>query len=280
VAALILVTAPAQVQLSPFSSVPQYPWLGTGRAPTAQDHVLAQILGMIPAGASVSAEPDLFPQLADRLNAYPYYEPGTRYLVVNIDSFWFTSPMPQPDPPLSWYDQLRENITEEYGVLASGDGGLLYEAGYTGSPQFLIPDTTVIDPSNVTLVNATYVANGTAPLGAYIEPNQTLRYGSLWTGPDFLIPPGGYLLNVYLRNTGTANGALQLSVSIDQGRIVIDKTTVPSSSLSDRWQVLSLNILVGHPAYVSLDGAAFANNPTVQFGGATLYQQEATSLLE
>ena len=268
VIALAIVAAPTQVVFSPFSPGAHYPWLGTGRLPSGQDRVLSQILGMIPARASVSAEPDLFPELADRLNAYRSYEPGTQYLVVNIDSFWFTTPLPAPDPPLIWYNELRENVTGEYGVLASGDGGLLYESGYTGNPQFLIPDQTVVHPSNVTLTNATYFANRSAPLGAYIEPNQTLRFSNLWTGPNFLVLPGRYLVDIYLHNTGLADGELQLTISIDNGRLVVAKTVYSSSYLGNGWHVVTLNVTVIHPAYLSLDGNSLGPPATVLFGGA------------
>jgi uncharacterized membrane protein len=279
VLALAIVAVPTQAMLSPFAPHNNYSWLGTGQTPTAQDRVLEEILGMIPAGASVSAEPDLFPQVADRLNAYPYYQPGTQYLVVNIQSFWFTSPMPPPDPPMVWYDELRQNVSGEYGVLASGDGGLLYERGYTGAPQFLIPDTTDIYPEDVTNLNTTFVPNSTAPFGAYLAPNQTLRDTALWTGPNFLVPPGRYTANIYLRNNGTATGGLQLTVEIDHGHLVVSKTILGSDLPGNGWQAVTVNVTVAHPAYLSINGTALGVPPSIEFGGAAFYQEDATSIL-
>jgi uncharacterized membrane protein len=267
-AVFAVVVIASQVLYSPASPLTDYSWLGTGDLPTAQDRAVDQVLGLIPANASVSAEPDLFPQVADRGNSYPYYEAGTQFLVLNVESFWFTAAMPPPDPPLIWYDELRENVTLPYGVYASLDGAVLYELGYEGVPVLYSPFNATVSPGSLELHLAKYVVSSTAPLGSYLEPNPLPSLASLWSGPYQVLPPGHYSVVSWVRPVVGENGSLKLSVTADDGVTILDSRILASGALGAGWSTIQQNFSIAYPTYIEVTGTGTGAIPAVEFGGA------------
>lgn len=273
VLALVLVALPSQVWFSPASPLVDYSWLGTGKTPDAHDRALDSVLALIPPTASVSAEPDLFPQLANRLNAYPYYEPGTEYIVVDLHSYWFTVALPPPDPPIVWYDSLQSDVHLPYGVYASVDGALLYKLDYTGPPVLYVPVNASVDPPAFTLDSALRVANATAPYGSLILPVAPSTGSSLWHGPYFSIPPGQYRIVSWVRPSAGPAGEILLATTIDDGNLTLGTEIVSSARLSVGWSPVAMNVTVPYPAFVELVGRSIAGwSPTVEFGGVMLEQ--------
>lgn len=269
---LVVLALPSQVWFSPASPLTHYSWLGTGKLPTSHDRALDSILDLIPAGASVSAEPDLFPQLANRIDAYPYYFQGTEFLVVDLHSYWFTAPLPPPDPPLTWYGSLQQNVTIPYGVYASEDGALLYKLGYNGTPVLFAPFHGVKAPPSFTPGTAFLEPGGGAPYGTYIEPVQRPSSATLWYGPYLLLPPGHYLIGTWVQATSTAAGSILLEITINDGRTILGTQTIRSSGLPSGWSEVATLVDVPYPAFIEVVGKGSGALPSVLFGGSVFTQ--------
>ncbi len=272
---LVVLALPSQVWFSPASPLTHYSWLGTGKLPTPHDHALDSVLGLIPAGASVSAEPDLFPQLANRIDAYPYYFQGTQFLVVDLHSYWFTAPLPPPDPPLTWYGSLQQSVTIPYGVYAYDDGALLYQLGYNGTPVLFAPFHSIAAPSSFEPGTASLESGGGAPYGAYIEPVQRPSTATLWYGPYLLVPPGHYLIGTWVQAASTAPGSILLEITINDGQTILGAQTVRSSSLPSGWSEVTALVDVPYPAFIEVVGKSSGTLPNVLFGGSVFTQLDS-----
>lgn len=270
--AIVLAALPSQILLSPLSPYPSYPWLSAGKTPTPEDRFITRIIELIPPNASVSAEPDLFPQVANRLNAYPYYHPGTQFIVVNVQSFWFTSALPPPDPPMIWYDSLKTNLTSPYGVLATGYGVLLLERDYYGPPVVYEPYNRTVPPAAFNLGLATVESNLHAPYGCYVEPTQIKTTSNLWFGPYYMVPPGKYVITSWVRPLSSASGTIRITAQIDDGRDVLNNLSISSSNLPATWSQVSFNVTIPYPAYLEIDGFGTGSVPSIGFGGSILQE--------
>lgn len=272
---LVVVAVPSQVWFSPASPLTHYSWLGAGKLPTSHDLTIDSVLGLIPAGASVSAEPDLFPQLANRIDAYPYYFQGTQFLVVDLHSYWFTAPLPPPDPPLTWYGSLQQDVTVPYGVYASEDGALLYELGYNGTPVLFAPFHSVATPPSFRLGTASLESGGGAPYGTYIAPVQRPSTATLWYGPYLLVPPGHYLISTWVQSASPAPGSILLEITINDGKTILGTQTVRSANLPSGWSEVVTTVVVQYPAFVEVVGVGTGALPSVLFGGSVFTQRDS-----
>ncbi|HZY70399.1 MAG TPA: DUF2079 domain-containing protein [Thermoplasmata archaeon] len=264
--ALVAISASSQIVYSPFVST-SATWLGIGSPPTAHDAVIRSFLDMIPASANVSAQPNIFPAVADRVNSYPYYEPGTRFLLVDVTNFWFTSPLPPPDPPMVWQRELARNVTTPYGLAASSDGVLLFEANYSGLPQRFTPYSVSAAPDRFDLENATYVRSSLAPFGSYLEPTANATRGMIWFGPYVMVPPGSYLLSIWLQR-GSANPAsIELLTWIDAGSTIVSTLVERSAQLGANWTAVQQLIVVPHAGQIELVARGLGQPADLRFGG-------------
>jgi uncharacterized membrane protein len=276
---LVLVAIPSQVAYSPLSPEAHYSWIWAGHFPTTQDAYRDRVLDLIPDNASVSAEPDLFPQLADRPNVYPYYVQGTEFVVCDVTSWWFTTPLPPPMPPDEWVNALRQNVTVPYGMYASADGVLLLKLGYSGPPVYYVPYSASYGAIAFHVANATIGADPTAPFGYYVLPNLTQTTGALWTGPPVLIPPGDYIVTLWFQQNPHGIGSIRVATSVENQTGVLEplgNITVTSASLAPGWNAIHENITVPYPTYLDVSGWGTGQAPAIEYAGLTLSQIETT----
>lgn len=271
VAVIVMVVAatPGQLLYSPLSPNTHYSWLWAGQFPTARDLDKAFVVGLIPDHASVSAEPDLFPQVANRPNAYPYYEPGTQYLVVDVTSWWFTTALPPPMPALRWIDELRSNLTDPYGMVAAYDGILLYEKDYQGPLEYFRPYLAQLPPGDFAVTNATFSAGGGSPFGSFLNPDINVTNGSIWKGPRLILPPGQFVLSIWVHPRPNASGAVRIATALE-GSGTLASVDVWTPELRDAWAPIVEQVTVPYSGYLNVTGAAFGATPAVQFGGISV----------
>lgn len=272
--AVVAVAVPGQALYSPFSPNTHYNWLWEGTFPTARDLEKAQVIDLIPAGASVSAEPDLFPQVADRPNAYPYFVAGTQFLVCDVTSWWFTTALPAPMPPMQWIDELRNNVTQPYGLLAAADGVLLYQLNYSGPILYFVPYQETVAPPSFSVVNATFSVGGGAPLGSFLNPNPARPIGPLWDGPSVIVPPGTLVLSLWVHPRPSSSGSVTFTASLAHDG-TLGALTVASSSLPDAWTTVTETVTVPFAGYLNVSAMATGSPPAVQFGGLVVVQTNA-----
>ena len=272
---LLVAAVPGQMGYSPLSPTVHYSWLWSGQFPTAHDHLRQAILDLVPPDASVSAEPDMFPQVADRSNAYPYYVQGTEFAIFDVTSWWFTTALPAPMPPDQWLEEMRQNVSLPYGVYASADGIVLLKLGYTGLPVFYEPYDRVLGATSFNVVNATIELDPTAPRGAYISPTPGPASGRLWTGPNALVPAGSYSVALWVHAAAVGSGSIRITTQIlnQTGQnLTLTTVDIPTSSLLAGWSSVTETVVVPYPTYLNVTGQGTGYEPSVEFGGITIAQ--------
>ncbi|MCI4347545.1 MAG: DUF2079 domain-containing protein [Thermoplasmata archaeon] len=259
---------------------PFYPWThawvegGQLRVPVPHDRVIDNLLGLIPAQASVSAQPEIFPQVANRIDSYPYYHQGTEFLIVDISNFWYYSPLPPPDPPLTWKNNLQTNVSILYGLIGSVDGVLVFQLGYSGLPEVYAPYSATALPSGFTRENASLVRDASAPLGSYIDPWGNRTSGLIWSGPFSIIPPGQYVLTTWLEAATPGQGAIELNASIDDGETVISSWVIEGQKLPAGWTTFTQTITIPHSGFLDVSARGVGQTMGIRFGGFQFQQVE------
>ena len=256
-----------QVYWSPLSPLSDN-WEKVYQGPTAHTQLLNQVGELIPPTASVSVEPDLFPQFADRGDAYPYIVPGVDYIFFDTTSWWFTTALPPPTTNPPWSEEV-ENITGAYGVLASSYGVILLKAGYTGTPVIYVPIQESLTPDSFFLRSAGLVVDSRSPLGSYIVPFYT-KNAELWYGPYASVPPGVYALSMWLRGASLGGGSIELRTTVDLGQTILREGVVSPQQLGTNWTQVVWNLTIPYPSYLELSGLSGPAFPGVYFGGAQL----------
>jgi uncharacterized membrane protein len=103
-----------------------------GLAPITLPHQEALNLGisMIPPYASVSTQGNIFPHVSHRLSAYPFFERGTEYILVDSlhGNYWLPIPL-EPKSLKTALPDLVKNDT--YGIMVAVDGIWLLKMNYT-----------------------------------------------------------------------------------------------------------------------------------------------------
>lgn len=263
---LLVVAVSSQGAYSPIRPWSQG-WPDAAELPTGHDRDIDRLLSLVPGNSSVSLLPNLFPQVADREDAYPYYHQGTEYLLVDVTSFWFTSAMPPPDPPLIWQSELRENVTAPYGLVASASGGLLYRLGYTGFPSLFEPYDLLTVPAEVIPNGSTFLADPSTPYGGVVTPRASAASGVLWDGTSVMLPQGQYNLTIWLMANPSLPGPLNVSVTIDNNASSLYSETVRPNQLRAGWTPLEINLSVPYSGFVRVRGLAAGSPTGIALGG-------------
>lgn len=264
-----------QVQWSPLSPSSQS-WENVYRAPSAHTQMLDRVTQLVPPTVSISVEPDLFPQFADRAGAYPYIVAEVDYILYDTTSWWFTTPLPPPTTNPPWSDEV-DNLSGPYGVLASADGIVLLESGYIGPPAIFVPLVASLVPGSFFLPNATLVVSPQAPLGGYIVPDRATN-AYLWYGPYVFMVPGVYHLDVWLRSTDPTGGSVILRVTLDLGATIVSESVVSPTQIGSNWTEVHWNVTIPHPGYLEFQGHSTGSPAGLDFGGLTVAQQQLPSL--
>jgi uncharacterized membrane protein len=127
--------------------------------PTAHDQILHQAVQLIPSGASVLTQNNLFSQVSDRPNAYVYLvsnQTRVEYVFADTSSRWY--------PVKIWSNQSMSMwlpffwATGRYGVLVNADGVVLLREGYTGPPILSLQGNTGFPNRGVTATSQSSVA--------------------------------------------------------------------------------------------------------------------------
>ncbi len=267
VCGLALVFAFSQVSWSPLSPASGN-WEKVTRTPDAHTHLLDQVAQLVPSTTSISAEPDLFPQFADRADAYPYIVPGVSYIFFDTTSFWFMTYLPPPATNPPWSQEI-ENVSGAYGVLASSNGVILLQAGYTGTPVVFTPIDQNLAPSSFSLTHATLVPSGQTPFGAYVAPDKATN-ASLWSGPEVGVQPGVYEFGMWLRAAGSGGNSVELRVTLDPGPMVLGAGWFSPRQLGTNWTLVEWNLTVRYPGFLEVSGLSGSVFAGVDFGGVQL----------
>jgi uncharacterized membrane protein len=182
---------------------------------TSHDEILDEAIGLIPAGASVLTQNNLFPQVSNRADAYVYLtneNTPIQYVLADSTSPWYTDKIWGTQSMSYWLPHYIS--TGGYGVVVNDDGVTLLEANYTGSPTLTGSTTYLYNYHSLDLYSGSEVSmhnslSGTVFLHASSDENGV----TFWFGPYASLPPGRYAATFSLMTSATTIGSLDLQVS-------------------------------------------------------------------
>lgn len=127
------------IVISPLNPLVQHQILGIAYEdglpiPTAHDHVLANIIAMVPSNASILTQNDLFTHFSNRPDAYLYLpNNATRplYVLGDATSRWYTFHVFGAQSVSEVVGNVT--LTKEYGPIVKVDGVILLQRDYKGS---------------------------------------------------------------------------------------------------------------------------------------------------
>ena len=202
--AAFLLFAPGTPLMSRFSST----W--AIMVPGEENYMKNQALSLIEPNATVLAQENIFPNVAQRETVYSQWPPGEPppdYIVFDVTEYWFYY---EPnDVPLN--DHLKNLLQEtSYGVWANIDGFMILKHGYTGEPVASTRFTYSLDfastRDNFISFEDSFLKPGyfipywvdVRQDSVHVQPSYNT---SIWWGPYLTLPPGDYMVTI----NGTAD---------------------------------------------------------------------------
>ena len=185
--------------------------------PIPNEHMakLRQILSLIPDNASVLAQNNIFPHLADRVHAYVWVPPNETYIVdyaigdVLHPEFY----MYIPNKDFRYSDLFTKIFSSSmYGVLAEADGIILLKKNYFGAPIIYEPIIKFFNYQNLqTKVGKLWKEADS--VSNYVLMFDSCSPGTcLWYGPYVGLPPGLYKLVIRFKFKYTSNFSGNLTI--------------------------------------------------------------------
>jgi hypothetical protein len=234
---------------------------------------------MIPLNATVSCMPEIFPQIANRINAYPYLTKNSSYILIDtINEFWLTTKYAAPATNLPWLIELSKLDYNNYGVLAQKDGILLLQRDYRDNPKIISLDNYLIYPTSFTRYKSKLIYDNSSPMMSYLDVKEVNGITLEWSGPYKVLLPGTYRIGVWLLPTDQINNTLELIASIGTDEIKdLKKWDIKSESLHNSWNQVWLSVDIPYPGYFELKGYSLDKND-IQFGGIIVEQISIISI--
>ncbi len=172
------------------------------------ERLVSSFISMMPPNASVLTQPNLFPLVSNRVDAFllpyqTYFPPGQSFnstLAKFLDQSEFVLLDTRTDPVLtSWtLDLLRG--WPNYGVYASADGVLLFKRAYHDPPVVFTPVQGAWGAQKLSLVSGTTVRDPDSLQGeVFLHSATAVPDATFWSGPTTLLPPGSYVLTFRMK---------------------------------------------------------------------------------
>ena len=173
--------------------------------PTLEYQLRHQALSSIEGTASVLAQENIFPNIAERKVAYTLWPNNSAppdYIVVDVlDSMFYREPGEEPTQNAL----LRFTEQYDYGVMKVVNGFIILKKDYNGPKEILMPLQTSLVPSQLRKLVVSFEDSFTAthffiPEWVKVEGDYLVidrdRSGSVWWGPLITVPPGKYRVEV------------------------------------------------------------------------------------
>ena len=169
------------------------------------DALLESVIKLIPANASILTLNNIFPHVSNRADLYLWYPPSPpEYILYDVKS-----------PDIN--DRIgnatsSEIISQElslaqYGTVASTDGIVLMEKGYTGEPTIFQPFTAEYNFSNLIVSTGETIHDLSSISKVVLLHPVTSPNGSVfWYGPYVTLSPGWYQATFRLEVNSTNVG--------------------------------------------------------------------------
>ena len=238
---------------------------------SAHDILLNRVISLIPAGASLLTQNDLFPHVSNSLNVY-LYPPSEQYsfdfVLADTSSWWYT----QPDPVLGITPSLSAVVSNmlgngSYGVFASADGVLLLKIGYRDEAKFMIPELATFSADNLTYSNLIPSVkkqyDSTSVSGnVLVHEEGGNNFSLFWSGPYKIFSPGSYEVTFKLRSSSIQLGRIiTLDVASEEGTRVLSTKQVYGHDFPqvDDWNNITLSFVNLQPQILEFRGLSATN---------------------
>jgi uncharacterized membrane protein len=231
------------------------------------DHVekLHRVIDLVPANASVATIWDIFPHICQRLHAYFLKWPmdyPVEYILVDLKSPTLRMGIYGLTPNRIIIEHIMKD--NEYGVIASVDGILLFQRGYNGSLKHYDPQKDVFNYKKLISSSGKIIWDYTSKSRRIIISDPDNSPGVLWFGPYEYFAPGSYSATFRLK---TANETCQLLLDIvsDEGRKIIALRSIFGSDFEqvDSWQEFSLRFEIDEITELEFRGFYISNNTEI-----------------
>ncbi|WCM35949.1 DUF2079 domain-containing protein [Sulfolobus acidocaldarius] len=238
----------------------------------ANYEVISIMTSLIPHNAVVIASSNLFPFVANDVNAYPIYGYfNTSYMITYL-----------PNTPqyvlLSGQSNELTMLKGNYSIIAEGDNLILLKLNYTGKVVYFKPFSKFFGP-NYLLTGV----NTTNNIGRYeISSNRQVEIlkiyntsynKTLWNGPYYNFAMGNYVAQFYLKLGNNSNTTLKVEVFDSTLNKVLNYSIIDSSQLGYGWSIISLPFSIkDYYSTIAFIGISLSINSTIYFGGVNVTQ--------
>ncbi len=244
-----------------------------------------RVANLVPAGVSVIASADLFPLVANDLDAYSFYWTGGFYnLYLPFDAAHLPEDVLVAEnqegavPP--WLSSVLYDPSA-YGVRAVAWGSaagvvLLFQAGYTGAASEYggTPASAGVFGPTLAVPYSGYLATAPGSRFSDIVRSAPNLLGTMWLGPGSSAPAGEYSITVWVNATPTTASAPPASSTpvLGIGTYAFGQTALYYQELTyadldqPRWVAVSFNVTLSGPTM------------SWQFEGVVLSAQTIVSL--
>ena len=194
------------VLLSPGSPLmSQFSVRWTVDLPNSETELRYQALSMIENNATVLAQENIFPNVAQRSVVYTLWPSSSAppdYIVVDVlETLFYNSP-----PDLSTKDAMLSFVqTHDYGVAAIVNGFVILKKNYQGAANVLVPMRISLDIGqfkkkfvafeDYTKETHFFISDWVEVKDSYLFLNKSVSAVALW-GPYITVPPGKYKVEV------------------------------------------------------------------------------------
>jgi len=238
---------------------------------TKADETTRMALNEIPANASASVMPEMFPHLCNSLDVYPYFKSGVDYVLIDVYSWWYTVTLPRPAHTApKWRDA---EIGDNYGIVVNANGIVLYKKGYTGAVEYFEGVNFTYNCHSVRAATGTivqdYVTEADVLVHRVTDPTPLF-----FEIPEKVLPPGSYKVTAVLKASSTTPDEVITLEALDEPELsaIVTKTVRGSDfTAADRWQVFTFNFTIEQPTFVDLT-AYVTDSTDVTFYSMNVFQ--------
>jgi len=194
--------------------------------PTQETHLKQKVLSQLEADASILAQENIFPNIADRKTAYTQWPgdlPPPDYIIFDVLNYLFYY---EPVGHTTRDAVLQFLETGDYGLVSNVNGFMILKKGYEGSKtaqsrlRFNLDFQEVRKPF-VSFEDSFPETEFFVP--SWVEVRRDHLFikkeiaGGVWWGPWITVPPGNYTLKLHLWVDERAEGPL-LDINVYQYR--------------------------------------------------------------
>lgn len=184
-------------------------------SPDSHEAMVRELVSLVPPNASVLTQPNIFPLVSSRVNAYvvpltSLFPPGTSFNAtftqwLSKSDYVLLDPVTDQVSTLLTLPRLRQ--LGSHGLLAQVGDVMLFKKSYSGTPVRFEPATLVLDWKTLRLLNARVVYDAASASGnvLYHDPRNP---ASMWNSSDVWLPTGTYHATFRFRTDANWTGKL------------------------------------------------------------------------